>query len=125
MRTALAREFAGLHPAVIRGNASEIGALAGGSGGRGVDSTATTDEVADVAAEVARQYGTVVAMSGEIDLITDGTRIVRVASGTPDADEGHGCGLRAWRADRRLCRRDQRSDPRRRRRHCLGLRGGR
>lgn len=97
MRTTLAREFAGLHPAVIRGNASEIGALAGGSGGRGVDSTATTDEVADVAAAVARQYGTVVAMSGEIDLITDGTRIVRVASGTPMLTRvtGVGCALGA------------------------------
>src|SRR3954451_9826122 len=83
LRTALAHEFAALHPAVIRGNASEIGALAGGAGGRGVDSTATTEEVADVALAVARQYETVVAMSGEIDLITDGTRTMRVASGSP------------------------------------------
>ncbi len=97
MRTALAREFAGLTPAVIRGNASEIGALAGGSGGRGVDSTATTDEVADVAGEVARQYGTVVAMSGEIDLITDGIRTIRVASGSPMLTRvtGVGCALGA------------------------------
>jgi hydroxyethylthiazole kinase len=97
MRTALAREFAALEPAVIRGNASEIGALAGGSGGRGVDSTATTDDVADVAAEVARQYNTVVAMSGAVDLITDGTRTVRVASGSPMLTRvtGVGCALGA------------------------------
>ena len=97
LRTGLAREFAALHPAVIRGNASEIGALAGGSGGRGVDSTATPDEVAEVAVEVARTYGTVVAMSGPVDLITDGSRTVRVASGTPMLTRvtGVGCSLGA------------------------------
>ncbi len=97
MRTALAREFAQLRPAVIRGNASEIGALAGGSGGRGVDSTATPDEVAEVAAEVALRYATVVAMSGRVDLITDGIRTVRVASGSPMLTRvtGVGCALGA------------------------------
>lgn len=97
MRTALAREFAELHPAVIRGNASEIGALAGGAGGRGVDSTATPDEVAAVAADVARRFATVVAMSGQEDLITDGARTVRVASGSPMLTRvtGVGCALGA------------------------------
>jgi hydroxyethylthiazole kinase len=97
LRTGLAREFAALHPAVIRGNASEIGALAGGAGGRGVDSTATPDEVAEVAGEVARTFGTVVAMSGPVDLITDGSRTVRVASGTPMLTRvtGVGCSLGA------------------------------
>jgi hydroxyethylthiazole kinase len=95
MRTTLARELARLRPAVIRGNASEIGGLAGGTGGRGVDSTATTDDVAEVAAEVARQYDTVVAMSGAVDLITDGIRTVRVASGNPMLTRvtGVGCAL--------------------------------
>ncbi len=97
MRTALAREFAGLEPAVIRGNASEISVLAGGSGGRGVDSTASTDEVAEVAVDVARQYNTVVAMSGAVDLITDGARTLRVASGSPMLTRvtGVGCALGA------------------------------
>ncbi len=97
MRTGLAREFAALHPAVIRGNASEIGALAGGAGGRGVDSTATPDDLASVAGEVAKQFGTVVAMSGPVDLITDGTRTVRVASGSPMLTRvtGVGCALGA------------------------------
>lgn len=97
LRTALAREFAALHPAVIRGNASEIGALAGGAGGRGVDSTTTPDEVAEVAGEVARTFGTVVAMSGPVDLVTDGSRTVRVASGTPMLTRvtGVGCALGA------------------------------
>lgn len=97
MRTALAKEFAELRPAVIRGNASEIGALAGGAGGRGVDSTATPDELAQVAAQVARRFGTVVAMSGPVDLITDGSRTVRVASGSPMLTRvtGVGCALGA------------------------------
>lgn len=97
MRTKLAREIAALHPAVIRGNASEIGALAGGVGGRGVDSTATPDEVAEVAGAVARRFGTVVAMSGPIDLITDGVDTVRVASGSPMLTRvtGVGCALGA------------------------------
>jgi len=97
MRTELAREFAALHPAVIRGNASEIGALAGGLGGRGVDSTAAPDEVAEVAADVARRFSTVVAMSGPVDLITDGVSTVRVASGSPMLTRvtGVGCALGA------------------------------
>jgi len=97
LRTDLARELAQLRPAAIRGNASEIGALAGGSGGRGVDSTSTPDQVADVAREVARQFGTVVAMSGAVDLITDGTRTLRVDSGSVMLTRvtGVGCALGA------------------------------
>lgn len=97
LRTGLARELAQLRPAVIRGNASEIGALAGGGGGRGVDSTSTPDEVADVARDVASQFGTVVAMSGAVDLITDGTRTLRVHSGSVMLTRvtGVGCALGA------------------------------
>lgn len=97
MRTGLALEFASLGPAVIRGNASEIGALAGGAGGRGVDSTADVADVALVAAEMARRFGTVVAMSGAVDLVTDGTRTARVSSGNSMLTRvtGVGCALGA------------------------------
>ena len=97
LRTNLAHEFAARGPAIIRGNASEIGALSGGAGGRGVDSTATPDEMADVAAQVAGDFFTVVAMSGAVDLITDGTRTVRVASGNNNLTRvtGVGCFLGA------------------------------
>ncbi|GAA1995388.1 hydroxyethylthiazole kinase [Nakamurella flavida] len=97
LRTAVAGEFARLGPAVIRGNASEIAALVGGAGGRGVDSTTTPDEITDVVADVAREFGTVVAASGPVDLITDGTRTVRVASGHPLLTRvtGVGCSLGA------------------------------
>jgi len=97
MRTALAHQFAALHPAVIRGNASEIAALAGGTGGRGVDSTDSPDEVAEVARHVARSFGTVVAMSGAVDLITDGVRTIRVSAGNALLTRvtGIGCSLGA------------------------------
>lgn len=97
LRTAVAAELARLGPAVIRGNASEIAALAGGSGGRGVDSTTSPDEIADIVADVARTFGAVVAASGPVDLITDGTRTVRVASGHPLLTRvtGVGCSLGA------------------------------
>lgn len=97
LRTELARSWARRSPAVIRGNASEIGALAGGLGGRGVDSTASPEEVAQTARELATELGTVVAVSGPVDYITDGERTVRVASGHPLLTRvtGVGCALGA------------------------------
>lgn len=97
LRTDLARELSRRGPAIIRGNASEIAALAGGAGGRGVDSTHSPDEVAAAAAEVAGDCGAVVAVSGPVDLVTDGSRVARVASGTPLLTRvtGTGCSLGA------------------------------
>src|SRR3954468_1613076 len=78
-RTALARELVELRPTVVRGNASEVLALSGaGVGGRGGDNTAGAEEAADAAAELARRTGGVVAVSGPVDVLTDGTRTVRV-----------------------------------------------
>jgi hydroxyethylthiazole kinase len=97
-RTDLALELAGLRPAVVRGNASEVLALAGaGSGGRGVDSTATADDAFDAAVELAVRTQSVVAVSGEVDLITDGTRTVRVGGGHHllTRTTGAGCALGA------------------------------
>jgi hydroxyethylthiazole kinase len=71
-------------PAVIRGNASEILAVAGGTAsGRGVDSTAGTDAAEDAARRLARDTGAVVVVSGAVDLVTDGAGLVRIANGTP------------------------------------------
>jgi hydroxyethylthiazole kinase len=62
-RTALAEELVALRPTVVRGNASEVMALAGaGAGGRGVDSTASTDDATKAAAELAHRTGGVVAV---------------------------------------------------------------
>ncbi|TFV67898.1 UNVERIFIED_ORG: hydroxyethylthiazole kinase [Bacillus sp. AZ43] len=97
-RTELAAELVDLRPAVVRGNASEVMALAGtGSGGRGVDSTAGADDAAVAAAELAGRTGGVVAVSGAVDLLTDGRRTVRVGGGSAllTRTTGAGCALGA------------------------------
>lgn len=97
-RTALADELVALRPTVVRGNASEVMTLAGaGAGGRGVDSTAGAEDAAKAAAELARRTGGVVAVSGEVDLLTDGTRTVRVGGGSVllTRTTGAGCALGA------------------------------
>ncbi|MGQ0336266.1 hydroxyethylthiazole kinase [Halomonas elongata] len=71
-----------LSPTVVRGNASEIMALAEqGGGGQGVDSTDTTEAAERAAVDLARRTGAVIAVTGETDLVTDGERLARVAGG--------------------------------------------
>ncbi|CAH0161323.1 Hydroxyethylthiazole kinase [Microbacterium oxydans] len=98
IRTALAHDLAALRPTAIRGNASEILALAGLSGGgRGVDATDSTDAAADAAFVLAERHGSVVAVSGPVDLLTDGERVIRIANGDPllTLVTGGGCALGA------------------------------
>ncbi len=60
-------------PAVIRGNASEIMALAGESAsGKGVDSTANSVLAIAAAQRLALQTGAIVAVTGEVDYVSDG-----------------------------------------------------
>jgi hydroxyethylthiazole kinase len=81
-RTRLARELLESHPTVIRGNASEIMALAGmAAGGKGVDSLLPSDAAVAAAKELALRYGSVVSVSGAVDYITDGARVVGVENG--------------------------------------------
>jgi hydroxyethylthiazole kinase len=98
VRTRLAHELVALSPTIVRGNASEIIALAtGGAGGRGVDATDDVEQALDAAALLARTYGTVVAVSGPVDHVTDGTRLVRVHTGDALLTKvtGGGCALGA------------------------------
>lgn len=97
-RTAFSHELLAFAPAAIRGNASEIIALAGlGHGGRGVDSTAGSDEAVSAAVALARRTGAVVAVTGATDYITDGERLLSVANGHPLLQRvtGTGCSLSA------------------------------
>jgi len=72
-RSAFCAELLGLGPAAVRGNASEILALAGSRASvRGVDSTAGSNEALDAARQLARGTGAIVAVTGETDYITDG-----------------------------------------------------
>lgn len=101
VRTPLAHELLAVGPTAVRGNASEVLSLAGGGpGGRGADSTAGPDEAAEAARALATQHGCVVAVSGAVDLITDGDRVVRVTSGRPVLARvsGTGCLLGALTA---------------------------
>jgi hydroxyethylthiazole kinase len=69
-------------PAVVRGNASEIMALAGAEAtSKGADSTRGADEAVEGAQELARLFGCVVSVSGATDYITDGERTLAVHGG--------------------------------------------
>jgi hydroxyethylthiazole kinase len=98
VRTPLANRLRDLRPTVIRGNASEIIAVAGsGSGGRGVDATDDVDGALDAARGLAAATGGVVAVSGPVDAVTDGRQVVRIANGDPLLTRvtGGGCALGA------------------------------
>lgn len=71
-----------LRPAVIRGNASEILALSGAvASGRGADAADPVAAAQGAAQALARRSGAVVAVSGPVDFITDGSRAFCVANG--------------------------------------------
>lgn len=84
-RTRTARELMETaRPAVIRGNGSEIMALAARAGStRGVDSTVSSTSALETAKGFAATHGVVLSLSGATDYITDGTRVLEVANGTP------------------------------------------
>ena len=76
-------ELLALQPAVIRGNASEIMALAGdASSGRGVDSGDSVERAEVLAMVLARRVHAVIAVTGETDFVTDGQDSVRIAGGS-------------------------------------------
>ncbi len=84
LRTAAAKRIlAATATSVVRGNASEILSLGGSEagGGKGVDSMHGVDAAESAAKALARSLQTTVAITGPIDLITDGTRLVRVEGG--------------------------------------------
>ncbi|MGL4819083.1 MAG: hydroxyethylthiazole kinase [Bacilli bacterium] len=79
---------------VIKGNASEIAAIAGITNStRGVDSTILADDVRDTARALALDLGCVVVVTGETDWVTDGTRLVGLPFGVPMLAQvcGTGC----------------------------------
>lgn len=92
-----------LNLAVIRGNISEIKTLALGSGTtKGVDadvSDAVTEENLEQAIEFMKAFskktGTIIAVTGRIDLVTDGNRCYVIRNGRPEMGKitGTGCQL--------------------------------
>lgn len=80
--------------AITRANAAEIAALSGYEANiSGVESRGVACDHTELAANFARQYGCIAAMTGAVDIVTDGTRTVRVANGHPmmTSVTGTGC----------------------------------
>ena len=104
MRTKLLAGFKEQKPTIMRGNASEVIALAGlwgleGACGesavRGVDSTQAVDEARAAAVAIARYTGGAVAVSGKVDLVTDGEVVALSYGGSQFMTQitGSGCSL--------------------------------
>ena len=103
--SALRREFASellklVTPTVIKGNYSEINALfyeTYRSAGVDADASLEPDSVSRTAAALAEAKQTVILVSGETDIITDGKRLVYGRNGTPQLATvtGTGCMLGA------------------------------
>ena len=105
LRTQLVNELKQYKPAIARGNASEIIALAGLwdlegdaselSRARGVDTTDTVAAARDAAVALARYTGGAVAVSGESDLVTDGSTVAYSTGGSALMGKvtGFGCSL--------------------------------
>lgn len=67
---------------VIRGNASEVLSLSqDGSRTKGVDSVHRVEEAEAAAIALARELTTTLAITGPVDLVTDGQRVLRVSNG--------------------------------------------
>ena len=95
-RTIFARVLCDIGPTAIRGNASEIMGLVGEDGhGRGVDTGIGSDKAIGAAQRLARSTGAIVAVTGAIDYVTDGTQVVEVAHGHPMMTRVTGMGCAA------------------------------
>ncbi len=96
-RTEVSLRLLTLRPAILRGNASEIMALAGetGAAGKGVDSTRGSEAARDAAAALARRAKCVVAVTGAVDYVTDGERMTGIDNGDPMLSRVTGTGCMA------------------------------
>lgn len=83
---------------VIRGNPSEILSLVDkGAGPKGVESVHRVEEAAQAALKLAEEHGMSVAVSGPVDVVTDGKKMCRVYNGhnMMTAMTGAGCAATA------------------------------
>ena len=96
--TEVAKQLLTFRPSVIRGNASEILALSGQqSSSKGPDGLDSTDSALNAAILLAQKYQTIVAITGEIDYVTDGEQIYSIVGGDIALTKvtGTGCSLSA------------------------------
>jgi len=94
-RTTTARRILDLRGVtVLRGNAGEVATLVGAQAEvRGVESIGAGMDPADLAREAARRLGVVASVTGAVDHVSDGERVLAVANGDPllAAVTGTGC----------------------------------
>jgi hydroxyethylthiazole kinase len=70
------------HPAIIRGNGSEIMALGNADAvTKGVDSASAADLAIDTAKALNREHGSVVCITGEIDYIVQDDDVIQIKNG--------------------------------------------
>ncbi|KAL6759904.1 hydroxyethylthiazole kinase [Haematococcus lacustris] len=82
IRTRACLDMLRCKPTVVRGNASEILALAGAAGTiKGVDSCESSHAALPLAQTLAQEHQCIVAVSGEVDYVTDGSRVLRISGG--------------------------------------------
>jgi hydroxyethylthiazole kinase len=85
-----------VRPQVVRGNASEVLSLRDASSKtKGVDTRHSVDDAAPSAPALARELHATLAITGPVDLVTDGTRLARVANGHPLMSRVTGTGCTA------------------------------
>jgi hydroxyethylthiazole kinase len=99
-RTRLARRLVDeVRFAAVRGNAAEMAALAGEEAEiRGVESLSVGGDVKETARRVAEELGCVAAITGEVDVVSDGSRTARVSNGHPLLGKVTGTGCMATTA---------------------------
>ncbi|HWQ64009.1 MAG TPA: hydroxyethylthiazole kinase [Methanospirillum sp.] len=95
LRTNAARRLmTELQISVLKGNAGEIGVLAGVDAKvRGVDSAGISGDPVSITTEYAGRSGMTIVMSGKTDIVSDGSRTLLVENGHPlmGAISGTGC----------------------------------
>jgi hydroxyethylthiazole kinase len=84
-RTTTARRILDLvDVTVLRGNAGEVATLIGAEAEvRGVESIAAGVDAAELAREAGRRFGLVASVTGPVDHVSDGERVLTVANGDP------------------------------------------
>lgn len=98
-RTGIVNQLLQFKPTVIRGNPAEIMVLAGiPAKSKGVDSQEEAHAAFEYAKKVARDFQTIVVMTGREDIITDGDRSYIISVGTEQLTRvtGTGCSLSAF-----------------------------
>lgn len=97
LRTASAqRLLRELSIAIVRGNAAEMAVLSGRDAKiRGVESGDVQDDASGIAHAAAQRYGCVAAVTGPVDRVADGRRLLRVANGHAAMTQSTGTGCMA------------------------------